>query len=400
MEIKKWNNIEVIDFWDLLMLLSKEKNVETIMNFIEKHFIENIEIFSIKWGYIENCLTEKQSIQITELKEKKLLTKRNFFFTKTGFIKFCKIFEINNETKEKILNCFKKGSNFEKMNKVKIFEVGGKRIIKKEINGKPIMTLWDMGLFYNKEVKRITEIFKSNQKRLEIGKDYEIINREDFFSAFFIEAPKNSRKEIFLLFKSGFRKIANRIQKKINKKIFEKILNEYFNVNFPLEVKTEENDNFEIKKEEKNDDFEIKKEEHNMQIEKMKLENEKLKLETDKINAIANLLKIQNDKRPFDFDIPKKEKDFNITRKMLTGVPKEYYLTATDIVEDYNSKNGTNFTCKEFGAIATADGIKEDFGFLKEEEYNGIWKERWFYEEGAKKKFAEILEKGIWKKKN
>lgn len=93
------------------------------------------------------------------------------------------------------------------INEKDYMEINGKRIERKEYNGVPILTSWDIAEIHGKETKRINEQFKRNFKRFEEGADYYSLSKENilpFVENYFI--PNNVEK-IPLFTANGYAKL-------------------------------------------------------------------------------------------------------------------------------------------------------------------------------------------------
>lgn len=129
------------------------------------------------------------------------------------------------------------------VNEKDYMEINGKRIERKEYNGVPILTSWDIAEIHGKETKRINEQFKRNYKRFEEGADYYSLSKENILS--FVEnyfIPNNVEK-IPLFTANGYAKLVKTFIFENNYKIIEetyKFLGGKENINLYLPQRNSE----------------------------------------------------------------------------------------------------------------------------------------------------------------
>lgn len=129
------------------------------------------------------------------------------------------------------------------VNEKDYMEINGKRIERKEYNGVPILTSWDIAEIHGKETKRINEQFKRNYKRFEEGADYYSLSKENilpFIENYFI--PNNVEK-IALFTANGYAKLVKTFVFENNYKIIEetyKFLGGKENINLYLPQRNSE----------------------------------------------------------------------------------------------------------------------------------------------------------------
>ena len=58
-------------------------------------------------------------------------------------------------------------------------EINGIKIERKEYKGVPILTVWDIGKIYNKDVKTVNQQFKRNKEKFVEGKDYFELSKKE-----------------------------------------------------------------------------------------------------------------------------------------------------------------------------------------------------------------------------
>ena len=87
-------------------------------------------------------------------------------------------------------------------NIVKIKET---EILIKEYKGQRVITSWDIAKVHNKEVREINQIFKNNQHRFILNKDYFSISSNEIPESFkMIQKIPNNVKEILVFTESGY----------------------------------------------------------------------------------------------------------------------------------------------------------------------------------------------------
>ena len=103
-------------------------------------------------------------------------------------------------------------------------EINGARIERKEYRGVPILTVWDIGKIYNKDVKAVNQQFKRNKEKFAEGKDYFELSKKEI-SKYIKTMIPNNIKAIILFTSSGYLKLAktfaNNAEYKIIKKVYE-----------------------------------------------------------------------------------------------------------------------------------------------------------------------------------
>ena len=106
-------------------------------------------------------------------------------------------------------------------------EINGVNIKKKEYNGIPVLTPWDISKIHKREVRNINQQFKSNEGKFIKGKDYFELNKKEI-PRYKIEIKTmipNNMKKIILFTSSGYLKLTktfvNNTEYKIIKKVYE-----------------------------------------------------------------------------------------------------------------------------------------------------------------------------------
>lgn len=78
-------------------------------------------------------------------------------------------------------------------------------ILIKEYKGQRVVTSWDIAKVHNKEVREINQIFKNNQHRFILNKDYFSISSNEIPESFkMIQKIPNNVKEILVFTESGY----------------------------------------------------------------------------------------------------------------------------------------------------------------------------------------------------
>ena len=130
------------------------------------------------------------------------------------------------------------------INEKDYMEINGKRIERKEYNGVPILTSWDIAEIHGKEIRRVNENFKYVREKLILNEDYFIIERE--FAKKYLEGIfiPNNVKKISLFKANGYAKLVKTfVFENDYKKIEEvyKFLDGKDNINLYLPKENSEN---------------------------------------------------------------------------------------------------------------------------------------------------------------
>lgn len=109
----------------------------------------------------------------------------------------------------------------------KFLEINGVKIERKEYNGVPVVTSWDIAKIHSKENRRVNENFKNVKEKLVEDEDYYIVDKAKL-SELKIEIKTmipNNVKSIILFTSSGYLKLVktfvNNTEYKIIKKVYE-----------------------------------------------------------------------------------------------------------------------------------------------------------------------------------
>ena len=104
-------------------------------------------------------------------------------------------------------------------------EINGVRIKRKEYNGVPILTPWDIGKIHNKDVKAVNQQFKRNKEMFKKEKDYFMLTRFEYTKYFLINSGSLGRntKSILLFTASGYLKLVKTFENNIGYKIIKQV---------------------------------------------------------------------------------------------------------------------------------------------------------------------------------
>lgn len=262
-------------------------------------------------------------------------------------------------------------------------EINGKRIERKEYNGVPILTSWDIAEIHGKETKRINEQFKRNFKRFEEGADYFWVTRE-YFSEPLGATQKNipnNIKEIPVYTRRGYIKLTKTFSDDLSWKIQDILIDVYFNTEKFIEAV--QNGEIEVRKKEAPTKFEIKK-----------LENESEMIRLEKAKLLERLANnITNEKMKNTLIIHSAN---TVTGQLLLEPEKaeRRSYTAGEISEMLKERHNIEITVNMIGRIATKYNLKtEEYGFLAYDKSKTSVKqvETFRYFENAVPKFYEII---------
>lgn len=262
-------------------------------------------------------------------------------------------------------------------------EINGKRIKRKEYNGVPILTSWDIAEIHGKETKRINEQFKRNFKRFEEGADYFWVTREYFsepLGATLKNIPNNIKK-IPVYTRRGYIKLTKTFSDDLSWKIQDILIDVYFNTEKFIEAVR--NGEIEVRKKEVPTEFEIKK-----------LENESEMIRLEKAKLLERLANsITNEKMKNTLIIHSAN---TVTGQLLLEPEKveSRSYTAGEISEMLKERYNIEITVNMIGRIATKHNLKtEEYGYLAYDKAKTSVKqvETFRYFENAVPKFYEII---------
>lgn len=114
----------------------------------------------------------------------------------------------------------------------KFLEINGVKIERKEYNGVPVLTSWDIAKIHGKEVKRVNEQFKRNRERFEKGKDFFELTREEYSKSMksSLEILGPNIKNVVLFTERGYLKLTKTFSDDFSWKVQDILIDEYFNM--------------------------------------------------------------------------------------------------------------------------------------------------------------------------
>lgn len=111
-------------------------------------------------------------------------------------------------------------------NIVKIKET---EILIKEFRSQRVVTSWDIANVHNKEVREINQIFKNNQHRFIVNKDYFSISINEIPESFkMIQKIPNNVKEIFVFTESGYLLLTKPFTDDLSWEVQRQLVESYF----------------------------------------------------------------------------------------------------------------------------------------------------------------------------
>lgn len=269
------------------------------------------------------------------------------------------------------------------INEKDYMEINGKRIERKEYNGVPILTSWDIAEIHGKETKRINEQFKRNYKRFEEGADYFWVTRE-YFSQPLGATQKNipnNIKKIPVYTRRGYIKLTKTFSDDLSWKIQDILIDVYFNTEKFIEAV-------------QNGEIEIRRKEEPTEFEMRKLENESEMIRLEKAKLLERLANnITNEKMKNTLIIHSAN---TVTGQLLLEPEKaeRRSYTAGEISEMLKERYNIDITVNMIGRIAAKYNLKTDeFGYLAYDKAKTSVKqvETFRYFENAVPKFYEII---------
>ena len=113
------------------------------------------------------------------------------------------------------------------MNLVKI---ENKELAIKEWNGQRVVTAWDIAELHDRNTAKVNEIFKNNKEKFTLGKDYYLLNREEFSESFktIQKFIPNNVKEIPLYTERGYLKLTKPFEDELSWRIQDILVDSYF----------------------------------------------------------------------------------------------------------------------------------------------------------------------------
>lgn len=180
------------------------------------------------------------------------------------------------------------------INDEKFVEINGNRIERKEYNGVPILTPWDIGKIHSKDVKAVNQQFLRNKDRFKEKIDYFPVSREEIQRSqivAFENFPKNVKRINFYT-ERGYLKLTKTFSDDFSWKVQDILIDNYFG--FKILKKALEDGEIEIVQKSQPKSYSPSEYElTNQKIEMMKAENEKEKLKLDLGNSFERLADIK-----------------------------------------------------------------------------------------------------------
>ena len=274
-------------------------------------------------------------------------------------------------------------------------EINGVKIERKEYNGVPVVTSWDIAKIHSKENRRVNENFKNVKEKLVLGEDYFALNRKEISESNFSIQEKipNNVKTIYLFTEMGYLMLSKTFNDDFSWEIQRELIKNYFNMK---KLKNAlENGEIEIvpKSQPKSynpSEYELT----NQKIEMMKTENEKEKLKLELGNSFERLAdKIINEKMKSTLLIYSAN---SLAGKEILQLPMAEKLSfeAGKIAEKLNEKYGTNISGNRIGRIAKEHKLKtNEYGYWAYDKSRSSTKqvETFRYYENAVDKIYEII---------
>ena len=65
-----------------------------------------------------------------------------------------------------------------------LIRIEDKELAIKEWNEERVVTAWDIAELHDRNTAKVNEIFKNNKEKFTLGKDYYLLNREEFSESF------------------------------------------------------------------------------------------------------------------------------------------------------------------------------------------------------------------------
>ena len=269
------------------------------------------------------------------------------------------------------------------VNEKDYMEINGKRIEKKEYNGVPVLTSWDIAEIHGKEMRRVNENFKYVRKKLILNEDYFIIERDKFSETDFPiqNFIPNNVKEIPLFTETGYMMLCKTFGDDFSWQLQRFLVRNYFNMQ--KLIHSIQNGEIEIRRKKEPTEFEIRK-----------LENESEMIRLEKAKLLERLANgITNEKMKNTLIIHSAN---TVTGQLLLEPEKaeRRSYTAGEISEMLKERYDIEITVNMIGRIATKHNLKtEEYGYLAYDKAKTSVKqvETFRYFENSVPKFYEII---------
>lgn len=274
-------------------------------------------------------------------------------------------------------------------------EINGVKIERKEYNGVPVVTSWDIAKIHSKENRRVNENFKNVKEKLVLGEDYFALNRKEISESNFSIQEKipNNVKTIYLFTEMGYLMLSKTFNDDFSWEIQRELIKNYFNMK-KLKNALENGEIEIVQKSQPKSYTPSEYELTNQKIEMMKVENEKEKLKLDLGNSFERLAdKIINEKMKSTLLIYSAN---SLAGKEILQLPMAEKLSfeAGKIAEKLNEKYGTNISGNRIGRIAKEHKLKtSEYGYWTYDKSRSSTKqvETFRYYENAVDKIYEII---------
>ena len=277
----------------------------------------------------------------------------------------------------------------------KFLEINGVKIERKEYNGVPILTPWDIGKIHNKDVKAVNQQFLRNKERFKEKIDYFPVSKEEIQRSqivAFENFPKNVKRINFYT-ERGYLKLTKTFSDDFSWQVQDILIDKYFG--FKILKKALEDGEIEIVQKSKPKSYTPSEYElTNQKIEMMKAENEKEKLKLDLGNSFERLAdKIINEKMKSTLLIYSAN---SLAGKEILQLPMAEKLSfeAGKIAEKLNEKYGMNISGNRIGRIAKEHKLKtSEYGYWAYDKSRSSTKqvETFRYYENAVDKIYDII---------
>lgn len=269
------------------------------------------------------------------------------------------------------------------VNEKDYMEINGKRIEKKEYNGVPVLTSWDIAEIHGKEMRRVNENFKYVREKLILNEDYFIIERDKFSETDFPiqNFIPNNVKEIPLFTETGYMMLCKTFGDDFSWQLQRFLVRNYFNMQ--KLIHSIQNGEIEIRRKKEPTEFEIRK-----------LENESEMIRLEKAKLLERLANgITNEKMKNTLIIHSAN---TVTGQLLLEPEKaeRRSYTAGEISEMLKERYDIEITVNMIGRIATKHNLKtEEYGYLAYDKAKTSVKqvETFRYFENSVPKFYEII---------
>ena len=111
-----------------------------------------------------------------------------------------------------------------------LIRIEDKELAIKEWNEERVVTAWDIAELHDRNTAKVNEIFKNNKEKFTLGKDYYLLNREEFSesSKTIQKFIPNNVKEIPLYTERGYLKLTKPFEDELSWRIQDILVDSYF----------------------------------------------------------------------------------------------------------------------------------------------------------------------------